>query len=263
MKITSLIENNTRCGAETAHGLALHVETPHHKILFDVGPKIDTLVHNAERHTIDLTQVDTVIISHGHYDHGGALSEFLKINTTAKVYIQRCAFGNHLSHRPSGVTYIGLDRELMSHPQVSLLEGDHTIDDELRLFTVNDSSRCRSAANASLYCDDELDHFHHEQNLLIGGEVLMMGCGHNGIVNIMAHIATTTIPRVCIGGFHLYNNSAKRAEPTELLDQIISELRQYSTEFYTCHCTGVEVYEYLHLKMPNIEYLYCGETITL
>ncbi len=161
MRITSLIENNTRCGAETAHGLALHIETLRHKILFDVGPNIGALQRNAEREQIDLNEVDIVIISHGHYDHGGALSDFLRINTHAKVYIQRSAFGEHMSHRPSGVTYIGLDRELMQSAQVELVDGDLIIDTELRLFTTSDSSRCRSAANASLYCGDEPDAFHH------------------------------------------------------------------------------------------------------
>ena len=75
MKITALVENTTNQGWRTVHGLSLYIETPGHKILFDVGPD-DTLFANAERAGVDLAAVDTAIISHGHSDHGGALKKF-------------------------------------------------------------------------------------------------------------------------------------------------------------------------------------------
>ena len=68
--------------------------------------------------TIDLTNVDTVIISHGHYDHGGALEAFLSMNHTAKVYIQRRAFLQHESRTAPPYRNIGLNPALMAHPQV-------------------------------------------------------------------------------------------------------------------------------------------------
>ncbi len=69
INIVSLVENRSECGCRTAHGLSLFIETPRHKILFDVG-KDDTFVENAERLGIEIESVDIVIISHGHYDHG-------------------------------------------------------------------------------------------------------------------------------------------------------------------------------------------------
>ena len=93
MKITALVENTTNQGWRTVHGLSLYIETPGHKILFDVGPD-DTIFKNAERAGVDLAAVDTLIISHGHSDHGGALKKFLDINHRAKVYIQRSAMGS-------------------------------------------------------------------------------------------------------------------------------------------------------------------------
>ena len=80
MVITSLVENTTKSGLKAKHGLSLYIETKLHRILFDLGPD-ETLFENAEKKKIDLTSVDTVIISHGHYDHGGALGKFLKINS--------------------------------------------------------------------------------------------------------------------------------------------------------------------------------------
>ncbi len=262
VKIISLVENRSNSGCAVAHGLSLYIETPRHCILFDVGGD-DTFIKNAERLGVNLSSVDIVIISHGHRDHGGALSLFLEINNTAKIYIQRQAFAPHFSHRPSGIGDIGLDVSLMESEQVALLDGDFIIDDELRLFKVTDNSECRSGANRTLYEGDFPDEFGHEQNLIIGGDtpILVMGCGHNGVVNIMNR-AIEFSPRVCVGGFHLTNPSAHRDEPLELIDQIIERLQNFPcVEFYTCHCTGWNVYEYMRSRMKNIHYLSCGETI--
>ncbi len=260
VEIISLVENTTKCGCKSAHGLSLYIETPHHKILFDVGGD-DTFLQNAQMLGVDLKGVDTIIISHGHRDHGGALALALEINDNARVYIQRQAFAPHFSHRPTGVGDIGLDVSLMTSSRVVLLDDDFVIDEELTLFKVSDSSICRSGANNTLYEGDEIDAFGHEQNLIIGGEIpiLVMGCGHNGVVNIMNR-AKEFSPKVCIGGFHLTNPSARRDEPRELIDEIICHLKMYQdVEFYTCHCTGVEVYKYMCTQMKNIHYLSCGE----
>ncbi|MFI3319830.1 MAG: MBL fold metallo-hydrolase [Rikenellaceae bacterium] len=264
VKIVSLVENTTVCGFRTAHGLSLYIETPRHRVLFDVG-KDDTFLENAHRLGIDIEAVDIVIISHGHYDHGGALPLFLARNSEAKIYIQRQAFAPHFSHRPTGVGYIGLDTTLLDSDRIVLLDGDYTIDDELQLFKVTDSSECCSGANSTLYEGAHPDRFDHEQNLIISGEVpiLIMGCGHNGVVNIMKRSEQFS-PKVCIGGFHLTNPSARKDEPQTLIDEIIERLERYSgVEFHTCHCTGVNVYRYMRSKMPNIHYLACGDTLAL
>lgn len=83
MRITSLVENTTKSELKTKHGLSLYIETKLHKILFDLGSD-STLFENAMKRNIDISKVDTVIISHGHFDHGGALKKFLDINSLAK-----------------------------------------------------------------------------------------------------------------------------------------------------------------------------------
>ncbi|MFI3259636.1 MAG: MBL fold metallo-hydrolase [Rikenellaceae bacterium] len=264
-KIISLVENRSECGCRTSHALSLYVETHQHRLLFDVGGDYDVLVENAERLGVDLLSIDTVIISHGHKDHGGALAPFLELNSVAKVYVQRAAFRPHFSLRASGMADIGLDPKLMECDRVVLLDGDTEIDSELALFKVTDSSICPSGANASLYEGSSPDHFDHEQNLIIGGEqpILIMGCGHNGVVNIMER-AREYSPQLCIGGFHLTSPSAKRDEPRELIDSIIARLKDFpQIKFYTCHCTGEAVYEYMRSQMSNISYLSCGERLEI
>lgn len=261
MKITALVENHSRGGLEAKHGLSLYIEMPGHTLLFDLGPA-GPLLHNAALRHIDLAAVDTVIISHGHQDHGGALGEFLAINKKAKVYAQRAAFDKHYSELDGEKRDVGLDAALRDHPQVVLLDGDYAIDDALFLFVVGDQSRCHSPANDVLYTDYGKDDFRHEHSLIIKGEenTLIMGCGHAGIVNILRR-AEEYAPKVCVGGYHLLNPQTGKTVPETILEEIASELAKRDIRYYTCHCTGQEAYDFLAERVKGMAYLACGESI--
>jgi 7,8-dihydropterin-6-yl-methyl-4-(beta-D-ribofuranosyl)aminobenzene 5'-phosphate synthase len=87
MLIKTLVENTSISkdfGSE--HGLSLYVETKKHKILFDVGAS-DLFLQNAKKLNVNIADVDFLVISHGHYDHGGGLKTFLKENTKAEVFL--------------------------------------------------------------------------------------------------------------------------------------------------------------------------------
>lgn len=264
LEITSLVENTSKCGLKAKHGLSLYIETERHKLLFDVGPD-DTLFVNARKRGIDLTQIDTVIISHGHVDHAGALRDFLKLNTKAKVYIQRKAFEPHYSKVLFLKIPIGISKALETHPRIMPIDGDYKIDDELFLFTVNETDKCHSTVNDVLYDRNGRDDFSHEQNLIIteNHSALIMGCGHAGIVNIMAR-AKSYQSKVCVGGFHLYDPITKRGVPLTLLDEIAGVLKDCKdTRFYTCHCTDQKAFQYMKSQIPNLFYLSCGEMIDI
>lgn len=262
MVITSLVENTTKSELKAKHGLSLYIETKSHRILFDLGPD-ETLFENAEKKKIDITSVDTVIISHGHYDHGGALGKFLKINSLADIYVQRKAFEPHYSKKRFLKIPIGIDQKWKAHRQIALLDGDYKIDEELSLFTVDKAEQCYSSANDVLYDKNGRDTFSHEQNLIITEDqtAVVMGCGHAGVVNIMEK-AEYSKPCVCIGGFHLFNPIMKTTVSNDLLDDIAGRLQKYKdTQFYTCHCTGKEAYQYLAQKMENLHYMACGDRL--
>ena len=96
MRIVCLIENTEgKAGCGIEHGLCLYVETERHKLLLDTGAS-ELFIKNAELKGVDLTKVDTVVISHRHSDHGGGLEAFSRINPTAKIYMQESAEGGVL-----------------------------------------------------------------------------------------------------------------------------------------------------------------------
>ncbi len=264
MKITALVENKSECELTPQHGLSFYIETNQHKMLFDLG-KDHTFLENAKKRDIDIESIDIVIISHGHYDHGGGLHHFLEVNHTAKVYIQRKALDEYFSTASGKKRYIGLDAEFKNHPQFILLDGGCKIDEELELFTVGAKEKCRSTANDALLDAQGRDSFDHEQNLIItehGRKVMIMGCGHKGVVNIL-EAAQKYQPEICVGGFHLYSPSSGETVSEKLLEDICKELERYKEiQFYTCHCTGEKAFAYLAERLKNIKYLSCGQFIT-
>ncbi len=256
MKIISLVENTSNNKRiKSVHGLSLYIETNNKKILFDVGPN-KTLFKNAQELKIDLSDVDIVVISHGHMDHGGALSKFLKINSKAKIYIQKSAFEKHKSEYLIKIN-IGLKKKLINHPQVELTSGNYQINDELELFICKEKHYL-SPINKTLYENKELDSFTHEHSLLIkenNKKVLLVGCAHNGILNIIDSVGS---PDYVIGGFHL------RSEYDPSIIEIANNIKDKEIKLYTCHCTSKDSYQKLkNLSGERIGYLACGEEITI
>ena len=111
------------------HGLSLYLETDTHKILFDTG-KSDQFLANAQALGIDLSEADTAVISHGHYDHTGGLNTFLNLNKKAPVYINRQAF---LPHFYGSQEYIGMDPTIIPDRRFVLIDDFLKIDDTLSL----------------------------------------------------------------------------------------------------------------------------------
>lgn len=273
MKIVGLLENTT-CEKEckSKHGLSLYIETPKHKLLFDLGPDA-TFIHNAEALGVDIKAVDTVIISHGHGDHGGGLKAFLEVNETAKVYIQQSAFEKYYS-KVFGMKFnVSLNENFKFHPQVKLLEGSYKIDEELSVFINPSLKRFIPEGNKKLYksVGTELtrDNFIHEQNLILrteGKVVLIAGCAHRGIVNIVdeaERLINGSIDYV-IGGFHLTDPLSLIQKPSSITLEVGEALKTRPSSYFTCHCTGEAAYAKLKgILNDQMHYLRTGSQIEL
>jgi len=264
MILKVLSENTTSSEKlDSEHGLSLYIETETHKILFDTGAS-GLFAENAKKLGIDLTRVDLAVISHGHYDHGGGLKTFLGINNHANIYLHQKAFELHYANRPGGVkAYIGLDESLLPNERFVFC-GDHfVIDNGLELFSGVVPIRLVPSGNADLFMKDgdafAQDNFAHEQNLIIsenGKTLLVAGCAHSGIINIIDHYV--------IGGFHLYNHGTKQNEAPNIVDEIGYFLLETHSQYYTCHCTGIESYNRLKAVMgENIKYISTGEQLKI
>lgn len=272
MTITSLIENTTSCGLETEHGLSLYIQLDNEQnILFDMGQS-DLFIKNASHLELSMADVDIAIISHGHYDHGGGLTHFLSHNTHAPVYIHQDAFLPHFSQREEGMTYIGLDPKLEHQPRLVKCGDVTTIHPHLTLFADTQGKMCYPHGNRLLFGPDEHtnDTFTHEQHLIIqeGNQtVLVAGCAHQGIVNIMQRCVEITghAPTAVVAGLHLVKSGLNKADEETFIRCLATEMMRYkNTRYYTMHCTGEEQYMLLKSMMANqIAYLACGNQINL
>ena len=273
MKIKTLIENTCSSNKfKGEHGISFYIETKKHKLLFDLGQS-GLFIENARKLNVNLEEVDTVIISHGHNDHGGALKQFLEVNNTAKIYIRENAFEPHLSIHEGVSKYIGLDTSLKNHPQIILLKENLQIDDELYIFSDVKTKDFIAKSNNNLYMQHgevvEHDDFTHEQNLIIKEDdlsVLIAGCAHRGIVNIVrrANEILNKDVNYCIGGFHLSSPRTGKREDDETIDSVTKELLKSNTKYMTCHCTGLAVYELMKERMKErLDYISTGMVVEL
>lgn len=274
MRITGLVENEPlgdTLGAE--HGLSLYIETENRSLLFDMG-KGNMFLRNADALGVSIPGVDLAVVSHGHYDHGGGLGAFLQRNGKAPVFIRRSAFEPHLSRRANDVLAdIGLDTALLSSERLRFTEEREKIGDGMTLFSNVTERDYFSGCNDTILMrrGETLlpDDFTHEQNLLIGQgglNVLVAGCAHCGIVNILrrAERELGCMPDVVIGGFHLSSASRNRVEPEERIRAIGNILYESGAVYYTGHCTGSVAFKLLKgILKERLQPLHAGTIIDL
>lgn len=223
---------------------------------------------------ISIEEVDIVVISHGHYDHGGGRKTFVEANSKDSIYQQREAFNGHYSRQPDGtMKYKGLDPSLLPNERFVFVEDGHVIDEGLDLYSEIRRIRYNPAGNREMMMavGEALnnDNFTHEQNLFItenGESVLLTGCSHSGIVNIMDQVKLQNDRQISnvIGGFHLDSRSPEKREYPSVVRGIGECLMMMDAKYYTCHCTGIEPFRILKEVMgERIAYMETGSKLIL
>ncbi len=189
------------------------------------------------------------------------------------MYLHHLAFEKHYAIRPNDkLDFIGLDDELKQNKQIALTSDQFYISNGIQVFSNVVQRETQPKSNNGLLTEQNermiADAFAHEQNLIIeedGKTLLVTGCAHNGIINILEHFQEIKgcMPDYVIGGFHLSSRSGGN-EDSDMIDRIGKYLMATNAKFYTCHCTGIEAYERLKSVMgDNIDYLSAGSEITI
>ncbi|MCI5945127.1 MAG: MBL fold metallo-hydrolase [Eubacterium sp.] len=251
MKITNLVEDTKNGKCLNEHGLSFYIETACHKLLVDSGATA-LFLQNADMLGVDVKQVDTCILSHGHYDHAGGLLAFAGQNPDAAIYLKDSVGGEyyHLSSRNE--KYIGIDKTILELPQIIRVTGNLRIDDELFLFSDFNEKNYPKWSNQHLKekVGDTFvqDTFVHEQCLVItqgSRHILLSGCAHNGILSILARYDELFggYPDIVISGFHMVKKMDYTEEETAYIRETAARLKQTGALFYTGHCTGQKAFD--------------------
>ncbi len=266
LEIITLVENIAyRQGTKGEHGLSFILKTHDKQILFDTGQS-DLLLSNARQLDIDLTKVDCVVISHGHYDHTGGLESFFKINPHAPVYVKSATFEPKYSKSTGQVRAIGMQPDLLT----AFRERFHFVKEKVELASglwivpsieshypfEQPSSKMLVERDGKTIPDDFSDElfmfFDHPKGLTI-----MSGCSHRGVLNICQtalNVATHKSIRMLLGGTHLKGASSGKIEQTlEAFEPF--QIQQFGL----CHCTGLTPFMAFKQKYGDqVRYAYVG-----
>jgi 7,8-dihydropterin-6-yl-methyl-4-(beta-D-ribofuranosyl)aminobenzene 5'-phosphate synthase len=273
MKIVTLLENDTSDKKlSAAHGLSLYIETNTKKILFDLGPN-NYYMKNAKKLGIDLAEVDILVISHGHNDHGTGLKQFLKYNKKAQVYLSKRIFEDHVKLKNNRYIDIGIGKQPKSDRLNFIKQERKEISPGIFICDmVNYEKQKISDVGLMTYEDGQYvnDHFHHEIYLVINdgrSNVLFTGCSHKGIENIVESIQKISKKEIThiFGGLHLSHYDSFNFKQTDYLIKLGSLLpNKGKTNVYAGHCTGEDAFFELKKEMrDNLHRIKTGSMIEI
>jgi len=235
MKLSVLTENcaGTIFGAE--HGLSYLIEVDGKKLLFDTG-HTDLYLKNAQLLDLDLnSEVDTIILSHGHWDHGDGLQhiEGKTLVTHPAAFKKR--------YRKMDRSYVGLNFTLSQAKHkftlVSTKDPYYITPSVLFLGEIPRTNDFESKNSAFIDQDGQVDDVPDDSGLAIIQDkslIIISGCAHSGICNMTEYASSITgINKIAavIGGFHLKHQSKELTKTIQYLKE------KRVSQIYPSHCT--------------------------
>lgn len=249
LHITTLSENTAGLGNFLGEwGLSILVETDGPNILFDTGQSISAS-HNADILGIDLSQIDKIVLSHGHFDHTGGLRQILrKTGKEIEIIAHPDMWQAKYATREGEDRYIGIPfqrQELESlGARFNLTTESVRLTDNImttgEVPMVTDYEEIEPYLVVKEGDDFKRDKLLDDQALIINTEpglVVILGCAHRGIINTLYHAqqltGVKTIDTV-LGGCHLMDASEERVWLT------IAALKELGVQrLGVSHCTGL------------------------
>ena len=251
------------------HGLScllkVYADSEEHVVLMDAGISAMTLFHNADLLNVDLSQVESVVLSHGHFDHFGGLAELLtRTPEGIPLVFHPDAFLERRLKLPAIGLTVGLptlEEKALTEAGAVLHETKHssTLASDLVLVTgeverVTDFERGFPWAEAKIDGQWVVDPFHDDQGVAVKvkdkGLVVIGGCSHAGIINTVkqAQKATgTDAVHAILGGFHL---TGPVFEP--IIEPTIEEMKEIGPDYVVpLHCTGWKATNQFAKEMPG------------
>lgn len=228
------------------HGLSFCIETPGHTVLFDTGQS-GQFIQNAAQLRIDLSLVEQVVLSHGHYDHSGGLTALLAVNTHCEVVVGKGFFVDKYAQLNGGYEFLGnnftKDDLLMrgvvyselAEPLRELVPGVYAMGDFPRIHpdeVINTRFKLHTEAGF------EPDPFDDEILLVVDtpqGLVVLLGCSHPGMRNMLDAVKKRFSKPIyaVLGGTHLVEAS------NPVVDASSEYLAHEGIEIIgVSHCTG-------------------------
>ncbi|HEY5551338.1 MAG TPA: MBL fold metallo-hydrolase [Opitutaceae bacterium] len=261
LKITILSTMLADGGELGEWGFAALVEVDGRRILFDTGAREDLVLKNAQTLRINLRDVPEVILSHNHWDHvGGLLTLRRSVVSEAPAALARAHVGEGIFLSRGSSERGGDENEMIRiRPDYESTGGE---------FVVHSGP---AQIHPGVWLSGPVPRKHPERNWSGSGKVftpageiednipedmalvfdtaqglvVLTGCGHAGVINIVEHAREIVRPdrvHALIGGFHLFNASE------ESLAWTADKLNGFSVDnFIGAHCTGLEpVYRFRH-----------------